>query len=388
MKCRDLIKLLARSIPVAQALRILEDEMQCDIIKIGNIVRNKERFVKRRQRLIGPDGATLKALEILCECYVLVQGNTVACMGSFKGLKKVRRVVVDCMNNIHPIYHIKTLMIKKELAKDPQLAGENWDRFLPQFVKRNVPRKKKKQTLKSLQDAGGSKSGASAAAAAASGGGGGGGGAAGAAATAARQYNSNRKREFTPFPPEHHIMPSKIDLQIESGEYFQNEQERVSRKQEEKREKSRKVSLERKRARAAEFVAPDESAPASSSSSSSAANASATGSSSSSSSSSASSTSSKKKKKRKAGEGDEGGRRAVQDATVSDIQRLKEKFQQAAAGGSAGAGPGGAGAGDAKRPRVTDLIASDAAHLVAAGRQPAEGNSEKKKKKEKKKERE
>ena len=183
LKARDCIKLLARSIPVQQALNILSDEYICDIIKIGTMVRNKERFIKRRQRILGHDGSTLKALEILTGCYILIQGNTVSVMGkTITGLKQVRRVVEDCLYNVqHPIYHLKRYMIEKELRKDATLQNEDWNRFLPQFTKKNVPRKKAK---------------------ASSGGGG----------------EQPKKKTYTPFPPPQ--TPSKIDLQLDSGEYF------------------------------------------------------------------------------------------------------------------------------------------------------------------------
>ncbi|KOS17565.1 KRR1 small subunit processome component [Escovopsis weberi] len=215
LKARDLIKLLARSVPAPQAVKILEDGVACDIIKIRSLVRNKERFVKRRQRILGPNGSTLKALELLTETYILVHGNTVSAMGPFKGLKELRRVVEDCMANIHPIYHIKELMIKRELAKDPELVNESWDRFLPNFRKKTLSKRR-----------------------------------------VPHKVTDKAKKVYTPFPP----LPekSKIDKQIETGEYFLSKEAKDRAVQTDRKEKQKARKDEKAKERAAEFVPPEE----------------------------------------------------------------------------------------------------------------------------------
>lgn len=213
VKARDMIKLMARSVPFEQASKVLDDDIGSDVIKIGNLVRNRERFIKRRQRLIGPNGSTLKSIELLTKCYVLVQGNTVSCLGPYQGLKQVRKIVVDTMNNVHPIYNIKALMIKRELMKDPKLKNENWERFLPKFEHKNLS--KRKQPLKKKE-----------------------------------------KKPYTPFPPA--PVMSKIDKELESGEYFLKEKERKAKKAAEKREKQGDAEQKRIEKREKSFKPPKE----------------------------------------------------------------------------------------------------------------------------------
>jgi ribosomal RNA assembly protein len=215
LKARDLIKLLARSVPAPEAIKILQDEVACDIIKIRGLIRNKERFAKRRQRILGPNGTTLKALELLTQCYIMVQGNTVSAMGPYKGLKEVRRVAEDCMRNIHPIYHIKELMIRRELAKDPALVNESWDRFLPQFKRRTLSKRKKPFKV-----------------------------------------TDKTKKVYTPFPPPQE--KSKVDLQIESGEYFLGRQAKERQAKEARQEKMKEKMESKRKERERGFVAPAE----------------------------------------------------------------------------------------------------------------------------------
>lgn len=116
------------------------------------------------------------------------------------------------MRNIHPIYNIKAMMIKRELKKDPQLANESWDRFLPKFSGKNVSKPKPKK--------------------------------------------KKEKKPYTPFPP---AQPeSKVDQQLRTGEYFLKKEEVRENWMRKKKEKQAEAEKKRQEKREQSFVAPEE----------------------------------------------------------------------------------------------------------------------------------
>ncbi|VDK68094.1 unnamed protein product [Anisakis simplex] len=168
IKARDVLKLLARSVPYEQAVRVLNDDISSDIIKISSLVSNKEKFVKRRARLVGSNGATLKAIELLTQCYVMIQGGTVAAVGPYQ---------------------------------------------MQSSQSTNEAKKKKSAKWK-------------------------------------------KKSEYTPFPPEPVL--SKVDKQLESGEYFMNERTKQLEKRNAKYARQNEKAIERQHHRASLFTPKEE----------------------------------------------------------------------------------------------------------------------------------
>jgi len=138
-------------------------------------------------------------------------------------------------------------MIKRELAKDPKLANESWDRFLPQFRKRHLTsaqksaKKRDRVTQKADVQAVVSTSSEPTAS---------------TSNTLAPQPEKSKKKVYTPFPPPQ--QPRKIDLQLESGEYFLKPAQKEAKVQAERKKRQEEAGERRREERAKAFVAPEE----------------------------------------------------------------------------------------------------------------------------------
>jgi ribosomal RNA assembly protein len=107
-------------------------------------------------------------------------------------------------------------MIKRELAKDPKLANQSWDRFLPKLPKKSLSKRRKPHVI-------------------------------------------HDKKNKPLFPPPQ--QPRKIDLQMESGEYFLKGWEKKSKENEGKETARIERKREREEERKKDFIPPKEEVP-------------------------------------------------------------------------------------------------------------------------------
>jgi ribosomal RNA assembly protein len=105
--------------------------------------------------------------------------------------------------------------IHTDFIQDPELVNESWDRFLPNFKKRSLSKRR-----------------------------------------VPHKVTDKTKKTYTPFPPPQE--KSKVDLQIESGEYFLGKHAKERKVQEEREDKMKDKMDAKRRERMADYVAPEE----------------------------------------------------------------------------------------------------------------------------------
>ena len=107
-------------------------------------------------------------------------------------------------------------MIKRELAKDPKLADQSWDRFLPKLPKKSLSKRRKPRVI-------------------------------------------HDKKNKPLFPPPQ--QPRKIDLEMESGEYFLKKWDKQAKEKEQKDAARLEKKREREEERKKDFIPPKEEVP-------------------------------------------------------------------------------------------------------------------------------
>jgi len=107
-------------------------------------------------------------------------------------------------------------MIKRELAKDPKLANQSWDRFLPKLPKKSLSKRRKPHVI-------------------------------------------HDKKNKSLFPPPQ--TARKVDLQMESGEYFLKGWEKKAREKEGKETARVEKKREQQEERMKDFIPPKEDVP-------------------------------------------------------------------------------------------------------------------------------
>ena len=114
-------------------------------------------------------------------------------------------------------------MIKRELEKDPKMKNADWSRFLPDLRTDRSGRDKKEEESDKIREK-------------------------------KLQQESKKTvikpKSTTPFPSESHFTESKVDKQLESGEYFLKEEIKTKRKLDDKKKENQETSDAKKAKRA------------------------------------------------------------------------------------------------------------------------------------------
>lgn len=139
IKANEMIALLSKGVPLEYSASALEDDVFSEILPVSMLCSSEKTFERRRSRINNPK--ILKAIELLTKCKIYIAGKVACIIGNYKGLNEAKNIITLCFENVHPVFELKKLIIKKRLAKD-NVEGD-WSRFMPTIKKTHSQSKTK-----------------------------------------------------------------------------------------------------------------------------------------------------------------------------------------------------------------------------------------------------
>ena len=99
IKSKEIVTAIGRGFPIEEAIKLGEDDIFLEIIRLKPIVGNKPNQLYRvRARLIGTDGKTRKSIQELTGTKLVVSGATVSLLGTYEEIGKAKEAVVSLIN--------------------------------------------------------------------------------------------------------------------------------------------------------------------------------------------------------------------------------------------------------------------------------------------------
>ena len=95
-KAKTIVKAIGRGFSSVRAFRLMEDDIQFEIIDLGDLTESKMKRMK--SRIIGAGGKTRNYIEDSTNCFISVYGKTVSIIGTYEDMQNAKAAIQMIMD--------------------------------------------------------------------------------------------------------------------------------------------------------------------------------------------------------------------------------------------------------------------------------------------------
>lgn len=116
-KSKTIVKAIGRGFSPVRAFRLIEDEIQFELMDLGDLTENKLKRMK--SRIIGAGGKTREYIESSTNCSISVYGKTISIIGTYEDIMNAKKAIEMIMDGARHSSVYRFLDKMKSKVKKP-----------------------------------------------------------------------------------------------------------------------------------------------------------------------------------------------------------------------------------------------------------------------------